>query len=143
MDSASVRDAFDLSGRVVMITGGAGFFGLKHAEGIAEMGGSPVILDLHGAAAEERARAIANSFGVKSLGIETDVTSADSVRAALAQTLESLGRVDVLINNAANAPKVGGANDSGAQWSRLDNFPLAITYAARSAEDTWPSNATA
>jgi NAD(P)-dependent dehydrogenase (short-subunit alcohol dehydrogenase family) len=126
MGSTSVRDAFDLSGRVVIITGGAGFFGLKHAEAVAEMGGLPVILDLDGAAAEERALSIADSFGVKSLAVETDVTSADSIRDALAETLDSLGRVDVLINNAANDPKVGGADESGEQWSRLENFPLEI-----------------
>lgn len=126
MGSTSVRDAFDLSGRVVVITGGAGFFGLKHAEAVAEMGGLPVILDLDGAAAEERARAIADSFGVKTLAIATDVTSFGSLEDALAETLDSLGRVDVLINNAANDPKVGVADDSGEQWSRLENFPLAV-----------------
>ena len=124
MGSTSVRDAFDLSGRVVMITGGAGFFGLKHAEAVAEMGGSPVILDVAGPAATERARSIVDSYGVKSLGMETDVTSTSSIKDALAKTLDSLGRVDVLINNATNDPKVGGADDSGEQWSRLEKFPL-------------------
>jgi len=124
MGSTSVRDAFDISGRVVMITGGAGFFGLKHAEAVAEMGGFPVILDVAGPAATERARSIVDSYGVKSLGVETDVTNTSSVKDALAKTLDSLGRVDVLINNAANDPKVGGADDSSEQWSRLENFPL-------------------
>jgi NAD(P)-dependent dehydrogenase (short-subunit alcohol dehydrogenase family) len=107
-----------------MITGGAGFFGLKHAEAVAEMGGFPVILDVAGPAATERARSIVDSYGVKSLGVETDVTNTSSVKDALAKTLDSLGRVDVLINNAANDPKVGGADDSSEQWSRLENFPL-------------------
>ena len=98
--STSVKDAFDLTGRVAIITGGAGFFGQKHAEAIAEMGGSPVILDVDIAAAEERARSITHSFGVKSLAVETDVTLTASVKDALSKTLDSLGRIDVLINNA-------------------------------------------
>ena len=37
---------FDLSGKVVVITGGAGFLGKKHAEAIAEFKGIPIILDI-------------------------------------------------------------------------------------------------
>ena len=122
--STSVKDAFDLTGRVVMITGGAGFFGQKHAEAIAEMGGSPVILDVDITAAKERARLITNAFDVKSLAVETDVTRTASVKNALDKTLEFLGRVDVLINNAANDPKVSSVDESAQQWSRLENLPL-------------------
>jgi NAD(P)-dependent dehydrogenase (short-subunit alcohol dehydrogenase family) len=38
--------------------------------------------------------------------------------------LDRFGRVDILINNAANNPKV--ENQSGASWTRLENFPLPV-----------------
>jgi len=41
-----MKNLFDLTGRVAVITGGAGFMGPKHAEVIAKYGGIPVIVDL-------------------------------------------------------------------------------------------------
>ena len=42
----TARDLFDLSGRVAIITGGAGMLGRQHAAAVAEAGGHPVIADL-------------------------------------------------------------------------------------------------
>ena len=124
----SVREAFDLTGRVAVITGGAGLLGVKHAEAIAEMGGIPVLVDLDGEKAEARAKEIAATFGVQALGLTTDVTQPEAVAHALSRTLEAFGRVDILINNAANNPKVEGAGLSGVHWSRLENFPLDVWH---------------
>ena len=122
----SVKDAFDLTGRVAIITGGAGLLGVKHAEAIAEMGGIPVLLDLDSEKTESRAREIAKAFGVKALGLVTDVTHIEEIASALSKTLEAFGRVDILINNAANDPKVEGGGLKGGQWSRLENLPLEV-----------------
>jgi len=122
----SVKDAFDLTGRVAIITGGAGLLGVKHAEAIAEMGGILVLLDLNGDKADACAKEIAATFGVQALGLTADVTQLKAIADALSKTLEVFGRVDILINNAANNPKVEGAGLSGAHWSRLENFPLDI-----------------
>lgn len=120
----SVKDTFDLSGRVAVITGGAGLLGVKHGEAVAEMGGIPVLVDID----EQRARAAADSisavYGVPALGMAVNITQADQVEAMLARVLDAFGRVDMLINNAANNPKVEAG--SGVQWSRLENFPLDV-----------------
>lgn len=121
----SVKKAFDLSARVAIITGGAGLLGVKHAEAIAEMGGIPVLLDLDGEKAEARAKEIASVFGVKALGLATDVTRLEAISEALAKILETFGPVDILINNAANNPKVEGGV-AGSHWSRLENFPTDV-----------------
>ncbi len=47
----TIRDAFDLSGQVAVITGGAGLLGTKHGEAVLECGGIAVLIDLD----EERA----------------------------------------------------------------------------------------
>jgi NAD(P)-dependent dehydrogenase (short-subunit alcohol dehydrogenase family) len=121
----SVREAFDLTGRVAIITGGAGLLGVKHAEAIAEMGGIPVLLDLDGEKAVARAKGIAATFGVQALGVATDITKHEAIADALSKTLELFGRVDILINNAANNPKVEGGM-GGLHWSRLEIFPLDV-----------------
>ncbi len=119
---ARIREAFDLSGRVAIITGGAGLLGRQHAEAIAEAHGSPVLLDIDAERAAAMAADIAQSFEVAALGLAGDITQPASVGAALERTLKTLGRVDILINNAANNPRVEAP--SAAQWSRLENFPL-------------------
>jgi NAD(P)-dependent dehydrogenase (short-subunit alcohol dehydrogenase family) len=117
-----MKDLFDLTGRVALVTGGAGMLGVQHAEAIAARGGVPVLLDLDGARAAARAREIREAFGVDARGFDTDITRPEAVRQALAQTLEAFGRVDILVNNAAHDPKVGPG--AGPAWSRLEHFPL-------------------
>ena len=118
----SVQRLFDLSGRVAIITGGAGFLAEKHAETIAEAQGIPVLADIRGADAEERAQIISSQYGVRALGLQADVTHPEDVRRVLDITLDRLGRVDILINNAANNPQVG--DDPGSGWCRVERLPL-------------------
>lgn len=112
---------FSLAGRVVVITGGAGLLGVRHAEAIAVAGGTPVIADRRGDEAPRVAAAIATAHGVPALGATVDVTSEASVEALLALVLEKFGRVHALVNNAANNPRV---EDGGGDFTRLEGFPL-------------------
>ena len=119
-----VRELFDLTGRVAVITGGAGLLGTRHAEIIAAAGGSPVLLDLPQAKPEVTANAIARKYGVDAIGIAADISQLAEVESVRDKLMARFGRVDILINNAANNPKVeaGGAK----VWSRLENFPLEV-----------------
>lgn len=116
------RESFDMTGRVAVITGGAGMLGVKHAEALAEAGCIPVLLDLPHTAAETRAHELADAFGLPATALPADITRPDDISRAVDIVLERYGRVDVLINNAANDPKVGPSQ--GVQWSRLENYPL-------------------
>ena len=120
--SQNVMAAFDLSGRVAVITGGAGLLGGRHAEAIAGAGGIPVIVDVRGDLAEVRAGDLTRDFGVEACAIETDITQPAQVEEMLSRVLQTYGRVDILINNAANDPKVEDVSDVA--WSRLENFSL-------------------
>ncbi|MBF0195211.1 MAG: SDR family oxidoreductase [Magnetococcales bacterium] len=120
----TVKDMFDLTGKVTIITGGAGMLGQKHAEAIAEFGGIPVIVDINQGVCEEVATKIANKFGVSSLGLSCDITKQNMVEKLHDRVLEEFGRVDILINNAANNPKVGAMGLDGVNDSRIEAFPL-------------------
>jgi len=115
---------FDLTGRVAVITGGAGLLGTKHAEIIAAAGGSPVLLDLPQAKPEAAAAAIATKYGVDATGLAVDITQLAQIDNVRNELLARFRRIDILINNAANNPKV----ESGGSkvWSRLENFPLEV-----------------
>ncbi len=83
--------AFDLSGRVFLITGGSGLLGVEHAKAIADAGGTPVIADLRVEAAKDCAASIAREYGVPASAVELDVTSSLSSQSALGVVLEQHG----------------------------------------------------
>jgi len=121
--SSRAAALFDLHGRVAIITGGAGLLGYQHASILAAAGAHVVLLDLAVANPQARAKQIADEFGPDALGIPCDITSESSLQDACAEILARFGRIDILINNAANNPKV---EDGNMAWSRLENFPLAV-----------------
>lgn len=118
----TVQQLFDLSGRVAVITGGAGLLAAKHAEAIAEVGGIAVLVDIEGARVERRAEDMASAYGLPVLGLPADITRPADVQRVRDATLARFGRVDILINNAANNPKVEESADVA--WSRVEHFPL-------------------
>jgi len=124
-DTVTSRAAalFDLQGRVAIITGGAGMLGYQHGSILAAAGAYVVLLDLAAANPQARAKQIADQCGPEALGISCDITSESSLEGARESILEKFGRIDILINNAANNPKV---EDGNMAWSRLENFPLEV-----------------
>ena len=114
---------FDLTGRVAIVTGGAGLLGYHHGAALASAGAHVVLLDLAAADPVNRAKQLAGECGSRCVGIPSDITSEASLQQTCAKILEEFGRIDILINNAANNPKV---EDGNAAWSRLENFPLDV-----------------
>lgn len=119
-----LQNKFDLNGKVAVITGGAGFLGVKHAEAIIYGGGIPVLVDIEAAKPIEKAKALSQQHGSQTFGIITNITKTNEVTEMLNWILRTLGHVDILINNAANNPKM--ESSAGHAWSRLENFSLSI-----------------
>ena len=117
-------ERFRLDGRVAVITGGAGLLGGEHAAAIQEAGGIPVLWDVDAATGRRRADELTEQWGRACAFVEVDIRSDAAVREATARLLDEQGRVDILINNAANDPKVG--DDIAPNWSRLENFPMSV-----------------
>ena len=114
---------FDLTGRVAIVTGGAGLLGYHHGAILAAAGANVVLLDLAVANPQMRAEQLAAAHGTGCLGLAADITSEQSLEEARDAILAKFGRIDILINNAANNPKVEDQKP-GQPWSRLENFPL-------------------
>src|SRR6195952_3485140 len=115
---------FDLSGRVAIVTGGAGLLGYHHGAILAAAGAHVVVLDLAAANPSLRADQLQLAHGPECLGLAADITDEHSLLAIRDQIMAKFGRIDILINNAANNPKVEDQKP-GQPWSRLENFPLA------------------
>ena len=122
--SASER-LFDLTDRVALITGGAGMLGRKHAEAIAEMGGTAVLLDLDAEACRAAADEVGEATGGRTWSVAADITDAGQVGGAVQEVLDRFGRVDVLVNNAALTVK-GGGGAFDDYFAPFEEYPEAL-----------------
>ncbi len=90
----------DLSGKVALVTGGAGGIGAATAQRLSDAGASVALLDLDQGAAEAAAQQISSRGGAPALGISCDVTDAAGVQAAVQRTVSELGGLHIAVNNA-------------------------------------------
>src|SRR5437868_14723138 len=88
-----------LEGRVAIVTGAGGGLGRAHALYLASQGAQVVVNDLEQPAAVAVAGEIASAGG-KAMAVAGSVTDEDAVSAMVGRTMESWGRIDILINNA-------------------------------------------
>lgn len=107
-----LKQLFDLSGKVALVTGGSRGLGLEMAEGMAEAGATLMLL----ARREQWLAPAVESLkkrGFKADGAVCDVSNPDVAPAAVARTVAAFGRLDILVNNA------------GVTWGQpAEEFPL-------------------
>jgi len=115
---------FQLNGKIIIVTGAAGLLGQKHAEAIAAYGGTPVLLDLSGEGVENLAEELNSKYNVDAVGYAVDITAELQIKNNCEVIREKFGKIDGLVNNAANNPKVEDSPEKN--FSRLENFPLDI-----------------
>src|SRR5919202_1311551 len=93
----AVLDAFDLTGKTAVVTGGNTGLGEAFAKALAEAGAGVALA----ARTRERSEAVAREIpGEKAIAVDLDVTDLDQVERALDEVAERLGAVDILVNNA-------------------------------------------
>jgi NAD(P)-dependent dehydrogenase (short-subunit alcohol dehydrogenase family) len=104
-DTRTPVPSFDLTGRVALVSGAARGLGASIAVALAAAG-ADVALGLRDVASPdgERVAAEVEAYGRRAVRLPMDVADLDQVRAAVAGTVDALGRLDVLVNNAGVAP---------------------------------------
>ena len=95
-------ELFSLANKVVIVTGGAGLLGQVFCQALVDVGAHVAIVDLDLASAETAAKKINKSDAQKVVAFESDITSPESVTQMVANVVKQLGRIDVLVNNAAS-----------------------------------------
>ena len=118
----NLNTLFSLKDKIAIITGGAGLLGMKHAETIIEMGGTPILLDIDKDRVINASEKLSNTYSLNLIGIPCDITSEKDLLKTKDIIIKKYNRVDILINNAANNPKV--ENNKSTNFSRLENFPI-------------------
>jgi NAD(P)-dependent dehydrogenase (short-subunit alcohol dehydrogenase family) len=90
---------FNLTGKVALVAGGAGYFGSAICRGLAEQGAEVVVADINGERVEAVVETTAGKFPVtKVTGMRLDVTDEGSIKSVVRQTVEHSGKLDILIN---------------------------------------------
>jgi len=101
-----MRNRFDLSGRVAVVTGGTRGLGLAMAHGFARAGAEVVVVSRKPEACEEVAAAL-RAEGAKAAACACHVGHWDRLDGLVEDVYRDFGRVDVLVNNAGVSPQYG------------------------------------
>jgi len=99
--SRTLKQMMDLSGRVGVVTGGGGHIGSEAALALAELGADVAVVDVNGPRATATAENITRDFDVRAVAMEVDLSNEKAVRALPDKIVGALGRLDILVNNAA------------------------------------------
>jgi len=119
-----LQTLFRLDGKIIVITGAVGLMGKRHAEAVAAYGGTPILLDLSLDAAEDYAAELNSQYDTNAVGLSVDITNEKEIEANVDWLIDRFGKIDGLVNNAANNPKI--EDDGEKNFSRLENFPIEI-----------------
>ena len=123
------QNPFDLSGKVAVVTGGNGGLGLGIAMGLAGAGADIVIA---ARSVEKTAQALDDirALGVKAHGITVDVTQEPAIQRMVTDTIDHLGRLDILVNNSGIAVRAQPHKLTAAQWDSVVDVNLRAAFLA-------------
>jgi len=99
-----MEDLFDLSGKVIVITGGGGVLCGALAKALAKAGAKVAVLDLVEAAANKIVEEI-KSTGGGAIAVKCNVLEKDTLEAAREKIIAEFGKIDILINGAGGNKK--------------------------------------
>jgi NAD(P)-dependent dehydrogenase (short-subunit alcohol dehydrogenase family) len=123
----NVKQLFDLTGRVAIVSGGSMGLGLQMAEGLAEMGANLVLC----ARKKERCEAAADALRahrVQTLALGCDVKDKAAIQQVVEETLAKFGRIDILINNAGVSWGAPVEEMTLEQWDKVLSTNLTGTF---------------
>mgnify|MGYP000850490311 FL=1 len=118
------KDLFSLKDKNIVVTGASGLLGRQHVDAIALYGGTPILLDLNSSILDIQVNELKEKYKIDAFGYAVNITEEIAIQENCQMLIESFGKIDGLINNAANNPKV--ENSPSKNFSRLENFPLAV-----------------
>ena len=116
--------AFDLTGKVALVTGGNGGIGLGMAQGLATAGAMVMIV---GRDVEKNRRAV-EALGPDADAIATDLTEDRGAKAAVAATVQKFGRLDIVVNNAGTNIRKAPQDYSLEEWHSVMNINLTSMF---------------
>jgi gluconate 5-dehydrogenase len=103
MSQRTVKELFDLSGRVALVTGAAGHLGRQMATGLAEAGAAVIVASRSLERAQETARSLPSNGNIRHFAVEVDHLESDSITAGFESAVKVVEKIDILVNNGHEA----------------------------------------
>ena len=118
-----MKNMFDLTGKVALVTGGSYGIGFAIARAMAEAGATIVFNDIN-AELVEKGLASYKEAGISAHGYVCDVTDEDAVNAFIAKVEKDVGVVDILVNNAGIIKRIPMCEMSAADFRKVIDVDL-------------------
>jgi NAD(P)-dependent dehydrogenase (short-subunit alcohol dehydrogenase family) len=126
-----------LKDKIAVITGGSVGIGLAVAEGLAQEGVHLALCARDEARLLDRTKEIQHKYGVKAIGVKTDVSQADDVARFVAAIEKEFGGADILINNAGTGSEETIMEAPDEKWQHY--WDLHVMAAVRLSRDLVPA----
>src|SRR5665647_257630 len=123
----NVKQLFDLSGKVALVTGGSRGLGLQMAEALGEMG-CKVVITARKAAELDQANSHLARLGINVFTVVGDLSRFDTIPAIVDQALQKFGTVDVLVNNAGVGWGAPAEEYPADAWHKVMNLNLHAAF---------------
>ncbi len=117
-------ELFSLKGKTIIVTGASGLLGREHVKAIINAGGTPILLDLNQDILDKQVEELTSKISLNLSGFAVDITDENQVMINCRNIIQKYGKIDGLVNNAANNPKVESSLE--VNFSRLENFPVTV-----------------
>ena len=123
----SVLDRFSLDGKVALVTGASSGLGVAFAQALAEAG-ADVAVAARRADRLEQTRAQIEQLGRKAIAVSCDVSDPGQCAKAVQETVDGLGRLDVLVNNAGIGTAVPASREEPDEFRKVIDINLNGSY---------------
>ncbi|HOX39597.1 MAG TPA: SDR family oxidoreductase [Candidatus Brocadiia bacterium] len=135
MSEPTIRKLFDLTGRVALVTGGAGYLGRAMSSALAEAGARVVIASRNIAHCREAAAALdaisaSVGSGAGHIAMQLDIDDEQAIRERIDEAVARAGRLDILINNAYGGPHPDIENATSEDFQKAFRTGLTSCFVA-------------
>ena len=122
-----VRELFDLSGRIALVTGGSRGLGLAMTSALAEMG-ARVAITARKAVELAEAQALLQREGFDVIPLVSDLSKPESAKSLVGAVVAALGPIDILVNNAGTSWGAPAAEYPREAWQKVIDLNLTGTW---------------
>ncbi len=123
-----LEELFSLKGKVAVVTGASAGLGVEFADALAGAGASLALLARRRDRLERVASELSDRYGVRAVPVAADLTNAEQRQRAFDEVVSSLGRIDVLVNNAGIAPTGRAETQWPTAWHRTLELNLTAVF---------------
>ena len=124
---SSILDSFSLAGKVAIVTGASSGLGVAFAVGLADAG-ADIAICARRVEKLEQTKARVEERGRRCVAVQADVSNPDDCNRVVAETVDQLGKVDVLINNAGIGTAVPATRETPDEFRRVIDINLNGSY---------------